>query len=793
MTPEQYARAQALFEAVQDLPAKDRAARLEERCPDDAALRARVLALLDADPACLPRLDALVHEALFTHPGDVVGPYRLARRLGEGGMGEVWLAAQSEPIRRQVALKLIKPGMDSRRVIARFEAERRALGLMDHPAIARIFDAGFTPRGLPYFAMEYVDGQPITAYCDAERMPLRARLELFARVCAGVQHAHQRAVLHRDLKPLNVLVRRIDGEAAPTIIDFGIAKALQEPPAGQPLQTEYGAVIGTPEYMSPERLRGDEAAPDTRADVFSLGMILCELLVGALPYPAADKRSGPSGTPAHGVQERSPTTPSALLRTVPDAGAIASLRSASVPALRATLRRDLDWIVTKAVAPEIERRYASVEDLAQDVMRYLRSEPVTARPPSVAYLASRFVRRHRLGVAAAVVGIALLTAGVTGTAVGFFKARKAEAEARRDAAVAEESLAFLVDLFRTADPLSGGSPNLTARQMLDAGVEQLRQDRNLDPVARARLKQAIGYSYFAAFDVEAAKGVLREALEEQRAELGDTHPQTLRTERLLAELYWTVGPLDEAEIRARRAVEGLRSALGPEDPATLDAEGMLLEVMMRQGRRDEALPLAEDLLRRNAAVLGVDALPTAEALSRVASLRLRTGNLEAAERLHGDALRIRRLRLGPDHVKTLQSELALADVALARGDLLTAESSYRRAVRDIEARWGPTTKPAYRMHERLGAVLATAGRWAEARDEYRHALAGYRAMLRPDHPDVLAVALQLGRAEAALGAADAAAALFRESCEGRRAQFGDAHELTVASCTALSQLMPQAR
>ena len=791
MTPEQYSRAQELFEAVLDLPAEVRSAHLQELCPEDPALRARVLALLEVDTSSLPRLDALLHDTLLTRAGDAVGPYRLVRMLGEGGMGEVWLAEQAEPIQRQVALKLIKPGMDSRRVIARFEAERRALGLMDHPVFARIFDAGITARGLPYFAMEYVDGRPVTTWCDEQRMPVRARLELFARVCAGVHHAHQRAILHRDLKPSNVLVREVDGQPAPTIIDFGIAKALLEPPGDRPLQTEHGVIIGTPEYMSPERLRGDEAAPDTRADVYALGVILCELLVGALPHAAAGSRSGRSGAAAQEVLDRSPASPSSLLRG-PEAASVARLRSTSVAALRKMLLRDLDWIVLKAVAPEVEQRYASVEDLGQDVARYLRAQPVSARPPSVAYLASRFVRRHRLAVAGGVIGMLLLAAGVTGTAVGFLKAREAEAEARRDAAAAEQSLAFLVNLFKGADPYSGGSPTRTAKQMLDAGVEQLRKDSQLDPGARGRLKQAIGYSYLAAFDVESAERVLKEALEEQRAAFGPLHPQTLRTEQFLAELYWTVGPLDEAERRARAAADGLRATLGPDHPATLEADGMLVAVLLRQGRGDEAAPMADELLRRRTAVLGADALPTAEAMSTVAGIRLRAGDIDAAERLHREALRIRRQQLGPGHVTTIQSELALADVALARGDVGTAERTYRRAVADIESRWGATTKPAYRMHERLAAVLAAGKRWSEARDEYRHALAGYRALLRPDHPDVLAVAYALGRVEAALGAVDAAAALLAESCAGRRAQFGETHELTVASCAALADLAASA-
>lgn len=792
MTPQQYARARQLFEAVESLPAEARAARLAELCPDDPALRERVLALLAADPARLPPLQALVRDALFIREGDHVGPYRLVRLLGEGGMGEVWLAEQVEPIRRQVALKLIKPGMDSRSVIARFETERQALGLMEHPSIARIYDAGVTPRGLPYFAMEYVDGQPITGYCDALQLSVRERLELFVRVCAGVQHAHQRAILHRDLKPSNVLVRTVDDRPMPTIIDFGIAKALQEPLAARPMRTEAGALIGTPEYMSPERLAGREASPDTRADVYSLGMLLCELLTGRLPTAALESRSRPATTAEIASGDLPLARPSALLGGNADAAAVARMRATSPAALRSRLRRDLDWIVLKATAPEVERRYASALGLAQDVERSLRSEVVEARPPSVGYRALRFVRRHRLGVAVAATIAVLLIGGVAGTTFGLMEARRAEAAARRDAAAAEQSLAFLVSLFKSTDPLSGGGPTLTAKELLDSGIAQLRRDTTLDPAALSRLKQAIGYGYFAAFEVVAAEQLLQEALAEQREIFGADHPQTLRTVRYLAELYWTVGPLEEAERLARQALDGLQRALGADAAESVEAERVLLDVLIRRDQDPTVIERAEQFLARCRAAFGPEALPTAEAAVRLANLRLRAGDVDGAEALLRDALHIRRQRLGPDHLYTLQAELGLAKVAVARGDLAAAEEAYRRAVEVIDARWGPDTKPAYRARQWLAGVLVAGGRLGEARNEYEVALQGYRRMLQADHPDTLAVAHELGRVHAVLGDTDAARVLLAESCDGRRVQFGAAHELTRASCEALAALSPRA-
>jgi WD40 repeat protein/serine/threonine protein kinase len=340
-----------------------------------------------------------------------IGPYRLLDKLGEGGMGEVWLAEQKEPVKRKVALKVIKQGMDTKQVVARFEAERQALAMMDHPAIAKVYDAGSTPRGRPYFAMEHVQGVPITEHCDRHKLTNRERLDLFMQVCEGVQHAHHKAVIHRDLKPGNVLVSIRDGQPVPKIIDFGVAKAVSHKLTEQTMHTQLGVMIGTPAYMSPEQAEMTGQDIDTRTDVYALGMMLYELLVGALPFDQKEFREAGFEAIVRKIREDQPPRPSTRLSTLGEhSHQSARRRRTELPALRRELSGDLDWITLKALEKDRTRRYSSPQDLAADIERYLTDRPVLASPPSAAYRAKKFVKRHTWGVAAAAIGLLVLIA-----------------------------------------------------------------------------------------------------------------------------------------------------------------------------------------------------------------------------------------------------------------------------------------------------------------------------------------------------------------------------------------------
>src|SRR6202451_723284 len=367
--------------------------------------------------------------------GTVIGLYRLLQKIGEGGMGEVWLAEQKEPVRRRVAIKLIKAGMDTREVVARFESERQALALMDHPAIAKVLDAGSTPQGAPYFAMEYVAGVAITAYCDNHRLSTRERLELFMHVCEGVQHAHQKAIIHRDLKPSNILVTEVDGHPAPKIIDFGVAKALTQKLTADTMFTRVGALVGTPEYMSPEQALSSNEDIDTRTDVYSLGVIFYELLAGA---PPIELRKVAFEEFLRRVREEDPAKPSTNIRTQPPETPtdVARKRHTEPLSLAKQMRGDLDSIALKALEKERARRYGSPSDFAEDIGRYLRHEAVLAVPPSAAYRARKFARRHRpaLTITAAFVLVLFVAAAVS---------IRQSIRANREAAVAQAVNDFL--------------------------------------------------------------------------------------------------------------------------------------------------------------------------------------------------------------------------------------------------------------------------------------------------------------------------------------------------------------
>src|SRR5215472_14727055 len=336
-----------------------------------------------------------------------IGPYRLLQMIGEGGMGEVWLTEQKTPLHRTVALKLIKAGMDTKVVVARFESERQALALMDHPNIARVFDAGSTAEGKPFFVMEYVPGLPITEYCDKHRLTVNERLALLMQVCDGVQHAHQKAIIHRDSKPSNVLVVEQDGKPVPKIIDFGLAKATAQRLTDKTMFTELGMMVGTPEYMSPEQLDQREQNIDTRTDVYSLGVILYQLLVGVLPFDAKGLRATGLEAILRVVREQEPLKPSTKIRAMGDASkAFAEKRKESPNSFARRLQGELDWITMKALEKDRNRRYGSAAEFADDIRRYLEDRPITARPASASYQLRKFALRHKT-LAAAVAAVFL--------------------------------------------------------------------------------------------------------------------------------------------------------------------------------------------------------------------------------------------------------------------------------------------------------------------------------------------------------------------------------------------------
>lgn len=411
------------------------------------------------DPEQKDRSDPFATKAETTLPGaksgHMIGPYKLLEVLGRGGMGEVWRAEQSEPVHRRVAIKIVKSDLSGDRVLARFEAERQALALMDHPNIAKVLDAGATPTGRPFFVMELVKGIPFTKFCDQERLPLKARLELFVSICHAVQHAHQKGIIHRDLKPSNVLVAIYDGKAVPKVIDFGVAKAMHQKLTESTIFTEVGQMVGTLEYMAPEQAEVNNLDVDTRADIYSLGVMLYELLVGSTPYTSQQLRSGAFLEVLRLIREVEPVKPSTKIATSKDLSEIAAKRQVQQPArLSGLIRGDLDWIVMKCLEKDRSHRYETADQLACELRRYLMDEPVQAGPPSIGYRAKKFFRRNRTPVIAAALTVLALVAGMIGTTIGMRQALAAKAAEAEQRQRAEDAVTELKSKIATIEALS---------------------------------------------------------------------------------------------------------------------------------------------------------------------------------------------------------------------------------------------------------------------------------------------------------------------------------------------------
>ncbi len=694
-----------------------------------------------------------------------IGRYRILRVLGEGGMGRVYEAEQIEPVWRRVALKVIRGELDTRDVVARFEAERQALAVMDHPGIAKVLDAGATEEGSPYFVMEFVAGVPLTAYCDERRLTTRERLALFGEVCGAIQHAHQKGVIHRDLKPSNVLVSERDGVASPRVIDFGIAKAQGLRLTEKTLATDYGAVVGTPAYMSPEQAEGTRLDVDTRTDIYALGVMLYELLVGRLPVDPAEMGLMPFIAQL-ALRETNPPTPSERVRRLNGDGAvIAAQRRTEVARLAKELRGDLDWIVMKALAPERERRYATAAGLAADLERHLHDEPVVARPPSAWYRARKFAKRNTVGVIAGAVALLALVGGAVGSTGGLVRAQRAAQTATRVSA-------FLASLLEFGDPgrMRGGNP--TARDILDDGAARLATELADEPVTQARLAFVLGRANFYLGRRETADTLFTRALLLNERQLGPNHadlgkalvwltyvriddpateslptralaiyerqPEPIRSggiaSALIARSYFLrlAGTLDEAERELREAIATLEAYPEPERRRSELAELSPRE-RLTHGLNELALVYesqyrfadAVEVWRRARAVteqaLGPTHPDVGISLDRLAVLYKDLGRLEEAESLIRHAIALRTAAEGDRGPWTVRYLYTLGIVLAARGRLVEADSVLAIVSRGVRPAW-----VIYATVDR-GRVALAQGRPYEAQLLFQQALQARRA------------------------------------------------------------------
>ena len=710
------------------------------------------------------------------------GPYRLLSRIGEGGMGEVWLAEQTQPVRRQVALKIIKAGMDTKHVVARFEAERQALAMMDHPSIAKVFDAGETPQGRPYFVMEYVKGVPITEYCDRRKLTNRERLALFVEVCDGIQHAHQKAIIHRDIKPSNVLVTVVDAKAAPKIIDFGVAKAISQRLTEKTMFTELGVMIGTPEYMSPEQAEMTDEGVDTRSDVYALGVMLYELLVGALPFEPRSLRSAGYAEIARRIREEEPPKPSARLDTLGERStASAERRRVDLRTLRNQLRGDLDWITMKALEKDRTRRYGSPSELAADVVRHMQDEPVLAGPPSTAYRARKFLKRHVGGVSVA--------AGVLVVLIGFAITMAVEARrisAERDRADTERRASdkvsgFLSKMLDSAKPEELGA---ALWQILHARVAEAALGRG---APKDKIDAAVASLDAALAGVSATDAALQLLDDQILARAGKTIEKDLakepriagRLETTLSDTYWHLGLYGPAELHGKRAVARAEEALGKDHRDTFAAMTFLGMAYTSQGRYDEAEKVFHETLERQRRVLGRDDSATLTTMHDLGAVYVRQRRFPEAESLLRETIEISRRVNGEEHADTLTSMQNLGAVYVSEERFDEAEKLFVRLI-PLERRvMGEDHHEVLRSLSNLASSYQGLGRFKEADKLYEESLGIYRRKLGTAHPDTIRAMYNLANAYMIEARDEEAVKLFLETLDASSRVLGASHPDTL--------------
>jgi serine/threonine protein kinase len=769
------------------------------------------------------------------------GAYRVLRKLGEGGFGVVYACEQREPIRRQVALKVIKLGMDTREVIARFEAERQALAVMDHPNVAKVLDAGVTPRGRPYFVMEYVAGMPITDYCDQAQLTMKDRLQLFIMVCHAVQHAHQKGIIHRDIKPSNVLVTLVDAKPVPKVIDFGIAKATGQHLTSRTMFTEAGRLIGTPEYMSPEQAGLSPLDVDTRTDVYALGVLLYELLTGVLPHEPKKLRSAAMAEIQRIIREVEPARPSTRLGQlgadtgVPageDGGAperstvekIAHRRRMEAGQLVRELRGDLDWITMKAMEKDRSRRYDTAAGLAADIEHYLRNEPVLAGPPSAVYRMRKFARRNRAGVLTAAVFALLIAGGVMALSAAYGLAevergkaveasRKALAEAERadrerqaalDAKkLAEEqersaatqarralaALQLVSGMFESIDPNAARGREVTVRQILDDADKKMRTTTDATPDVEATVREIMSTAYHRLAEYGPAEENMRLALAIRERDEGPDGENTLQDLHNLGATLASKAEFEESDKLLSRAAEGRSRVYGEKHRDTLASKSLLVYVKQSQGDIVGAERVIREVIAAQTELLGPGDKDTIDSSCSLADILQSLGKYEEADAFTAKLLDTATGSLGRDAPLTLQAMSIRGSLLNAMGRFQDAESLLREALALKVRVFGPTHTEVLLTQNSLAMVLDNLGKADEAEAQYRELLATTTAKLGEEHPQTLSVMNNLAQLLRGMKKYDEAEKMYRDALAIRRRVSGDDNVDTLTLVVNLGMLM----
>ena len=805
MDYERWKRVDGLLQSARQLPSDEQSKFLRQACAEDVDLEREVQSLLRsqremdgfldrppfeiaAQTSNLDRQSAeTLHNSGLLPTIDVAGisahsngqerqsfgPYTLVSKLGEGGMGEVWLAEQKLPLQRQVALKIIRAGLCNDSLLQRFLSERQSLAIMSHPAIAKVFDAGATPEGQPYFVMEYVAGLPITTYCNQHRLQIRERLQLLMKVCDGVQHAHHKAIIHRDLKPANILVAEEDGQPSPRIIDFGLAKAVVPVSAEQTMLTQPGYFLGTPGFMSPEQLDSSAGDVDTRTDVYSLGAVLYALLTDSLPFDTSDWEKKPFHEVLRHLREDDPIPPSNKVRSNSHTRRnVAESRSTQPQQLVKQLRGDLDWITMKALEKDRSRRYSTPTELAADIGRYLHNEAVIARPASTGYRVRKYISRHRVALG--------VTTGVIVLLAGFAFAQAIQLRrVTRERNRADRVIEFVTGMFNVSDPSQARGNTITAREILDRSSAQIGTSLTKDPLLRASMMDVMGTVYRSLGLFSQAQSLLEQSIEIKRSVFGPDHPETLKSSNILAWVLMQEGRVASAEALARSVVNSSRRVLGIRHPDTLRSMRTLAAILEARAHYPEAEKILRDVLATSETVLGPDHPDTVAARHNLATVLDSVARFAEAEELFRLDLEIEKRTLGSDHPDTLLTMSSLAASLADAGRVADAEK-IQTDILEIERRiLGPEHLETLGSMSNLANYISDQGRYADAEKLQRQVLEIQRRVLGLSHPETLRTMDNLANAISEQGRYSEAEKVERETVDLNKRFIGPDHPSTA--------------
>jgi len=726
---------------------------------------------------------------LMERPGTRIGCYKLLRVLGEGGMGMVYLAEQEQLIRRRVALKIIKPGMDSKRVVARFEAERQALALLDHANIAHVYDAGATDAGRPYFVMEYVKGLPITEYCDHHRLSIEDRLRLFLQICHAVHHAHQKGIIHRDIKPSNILVMTHEDQAVPKIIDFGVAKAIIAPLTERTLVTEQGQLFGTPEYMSPEQADMANEDIDTRSDIYSLGVLLYELLTGVLPFDTQQLREGGVEHIRKVIRETDPKTPSTRLTKLgEEAKKLAASRRTEVATLAKCLHKELEWIPLKAMRKERAERYRSASELSDDIENYLNGAPLMAGPPTTRYRLRKFLRRNAV-LSSAVIVVAMTTVlGFATSTAMYIRAQRAlssEASARAQAQGVTEFLTE--DVLASVGKIKGHEA--TVADILGAASESLESRFRDQPLVEERIRWQLGWVYRLLGDHRASIPHLARAYQLCREHLGEQQGPTAVAKNYLALAYKNSGEYEEAERLFVELIEAHQRS-NPENVGLLPwYKCNLATVYICQGRYEEAERLLVETLSSETAWWERRRPEGKPYLQHLAEIYLYQGRYDEAEQLFKETVAKQGRGQRADLEAVVHSMDGLGCLYMTQERYDEAEELFMKGMelgqRELPGRDHPAT---LRNVNGLAVLRTKQKKYQDAERLFYEALEARKLKLGEDHPDTLETKNDLALMYKEQGRYEEAEKLLLEAVEGRRLKLGDKHLHTLESMNNVIEL-----